>query len=43
MFEDPKLTNREIKEFLKKPPDINTNPTDAEIHLFELLKGGGQG
>jgi hypothetical protein len=42
VFDNPNLTNREIKELLKKPPDISKNPSDAEIHLFELLKGRDQ-
>jgi hypothetical protein len=35
---EPKLTNQKVQEFLKKLSDISMNPTDAEIHLFNLLK-----
>jgi hypothetical protein len=32
------LPNTKIQEFLKKPPDINEEPKEEEIHLFKLLK-----
>jgi hypothetical protein len=35
---EPKLPNQKVQEFLKKPPDISTNPTEAEVQLFYLLK-----
>jgi hypothetical protein len=32
------IKNQKIQEFLKKPHDISSNPTEAEVQLFYLLK-----
>jgi hypothetical protein len=37
-FNEPYLPNLKVQEFLKKPADINKNPTEAEIHLYDLTK-----